>query len=51
MKSFTTGLTLGIGGIAAALAGRKAVSNVKTSRGHPWKHRVLDLGSAFLQRK
>lgn len=51
VKSFTTGLTLGLGGIAAALAGRRAVSNLKTSRGHPWKHRVLDLGSAFLQRK
>lgn len=48
LKSFTTGLTLGI---AAALAGRRAMSNLKTNRGRPWTHRVVDLDSAFLQRK
>lgn len=42
---------LGVGAVAAALAGGKALNALSTSRGHPWKHRALDLGSAFLQRK
>ncbi|MCP3427187.1 OBAP family protein [Rothia sp. AR01] len=51
LKTLGTGLALGIGAAAAALAGRRAANTLKTSTGHPWKHRVLDLGSTFLQRK
>ncbi|MCG7309437.1 OBAP family protein [Brachybacterium sp. ACRRE] len=51
MKSLATGLVLGIGVAAATVTGRKTMSNLRTSRSHPWRHRLLDLGSAFVQRK
>lgn len=41
----------GIGATAAMMVGRRAWRNIRQSRGHPWKHRVLDLGSDVLQRK
>ena len=43
-----------VAGIAAGLAltlGRKAMNTVRTSGGHPLKHRVLDVASALVQPK
>jgi hypothetical protein len=51
VRDFGAGLAVGIGATAAALAGRTVARAVRASRGHPWKHRVLDLGSTLLQRK
>ena len=51
------GISAGLGAVAgaaaaaAALLGPKAVTSVKAGKGHPLKHRVLDLASSAVQRK
>jgi hypothetical protein len=41
----------GFAAAAALLLGRPALTRIRTGRGHPLKHRALDLAAAVLQRK
>jgi hypothetical protein len=45
------GVGAGLATVAAAGLGRRVMANAKTGKGHPLKHRVLDLASGSLQRK
>ncbi|MBZ9567716.1 OBAP family protein [Modicisalibacter tunisiensis] len=45
------GLVAGVAAAAGVLAGRKATTTARLSRGHPRKHRLLDAASSTLQRK
>lgn len=45
------GVAAGIAAAAGTLLGRKVVSTASTGRGHPLKHRVLDLAAGVMQRK
>jgi hypothetical protein len=53
----TNGRSAGLGAVAGAAAAagvllaRKAVANAKVGKGHPLKHRVLDLAAGAMQRK
>ena len=52
----TVGKSVGLGAAAgaaaaAALLGPKAVTSTRAGKGHPLKHRVLDLASGAIQRK
>ncbi|WP_132421072.1 OBAP family protein [Pseudonocardia endophytica] len=49
--SFGTGLVAGIAAAAGLALGRKAVSATTVGRGHPLKHRALDLASGLVQPK
>src|SRR5689334_18485109 len=51
MARFTQGLVTGALATAAMFAGRKFLSQAAVGRGHPLKHRVLDLASGAMQRK
>lgn len=46
-----TAFALGTAVGATAVAGRSLATLVRASAGHPWRHRVLDLGAKILQRK
>ena len=50
-KSVGLGAAAGAASAAAALLGPKAVTSARAGKGHPLKHRVLDLASGALQRK
>ena len=50
-KSAGLGAAAGAAAAAAALLGPKAVTSVRAGKGHPRKHRVLDLASGAIQRK
>ena len=50
-KSAGLAAAAGAAAAAAALLGPKAVTSIKTGKGHPLKHRVLDLASGAIQRK
>jgi Protein of unknown function (DUF1264) len=50
-KSLALGAAAGAAAAAAALLGPKAVTSVKAGKGHPIKHRALDLASSAIQRK
>jgi Protein of unknown function (DUF1264) len=56
-STWTVGKSLGLGAVAgaaaaaAALLGPKAVTSARAGKGHPLKHRVLDLASGAIQRK
>ena len=45
------GAAAGAAAAAAALLGPKAVTSARAGKGHPVKHRVLDLASSAIQRK
>ena len=49
--SFGLGAVLGGGAVGATLVGRKLRRAAAVGRGHPLKHRVLDLASSVLQPK
>lgn len=51
LKSMGIGVALGLGAAASAALGRKVVTAAKVGRGHPLKHRVLDLASGLIQPK
>jgi len=50
-KSFGLGAAAGTAAAAAALLGPKAVTSAMAGKGHPLKHRVLDVASTAIQRK
>ena len=50
-KSLGLGAAAGAAAAAVALLGPKAVTSAKAGKGHPLKHRVLDLASGAIQRK
>ena len=50
-KSVGLGAAAGAAAAAAALLGPKTLTSAKAGKGHPLKHRVLDLASGALQRK
>ena len=50
-SGWAVGKSAGLAAAAAALLGPKAVTSIKTGKGHPLKHRVLDLASGAIQRK
>ena len=50
-KSAGLGAAAGAVAAAAALLGPKAVTKARAGKGHPLKHRVLDLASGAIQRK
>jgi hypothetical protein len=45
------GLTAGVVTAVGVMFGRRAVTTAKIGKGHPLKHRALDLASGFMQRK
>jgi hypothetical protein len=49
--AFGIGIVAGVTAAAGVMLGRKAVTTAKVGRGHPLKHRVLDLASGAIQRK
>ena len=51
LKSVGLGVAAGVGAAASVLLGRKVARTVKTSSGHPLKHRALDLASGVMQPK
>lgn len=50
-SSFGLGAAVGAGAVVGALVGRKILTAATLGKGHPLKHRVLDLASGLLQRK
>lgn len=50
-SSFGLGAAVGAGAVVGALVGRKVLHAATLGKGHPLKHRVLDLSSGLLQRK
>ncbi len=51
LNSFGVGVATGAAAAFAALVGRKVLTAAKVGKGHPLKHRLLDLASAAVQRK
>ena len=51
LGTISLGVTAGVAAATAALLGRKMASAAAVGKGHPLKHRVLDLASGMLQRK
>lgn len=51
LKSLGLGIVTGAAVTVGATLGRQLVTKVKVGKGHPLKHRVLDLASAALQTK
>jgi hypothetical protein len=51
LRTLTLGLAAGVAGATAALLGRKLSSATAVGKGHPFKHRALDLAAGMLQRK
>jgi hypothetical protein len=49
--TFGLGVAAGVVATASLSLARRAVATVKTGRGHPLKHRVLDLASGAIQHK
>ncbi|MEA3252698.1 MAG: OBAP family protein [Pseudomonadota bacterium] len=45
------GLVAGVAAAAGVLLGRKATTSARLGKGHPLKHRMLDVASGALQRK
>jgi Protein of unknown function (DUF1264) len=50
-KSASLGAVAGAAAAAAVLLAPKAVTSARAGKGHPLKHRVLDLASSAIQRK
>ena len=48
---FGLGLVAGLAAAAGALVARKGLAHARAGRGHPAKHRALDLAAAVMQRK
>jgi hypothetical protein len=44
LGSIGVGVAAGVAVAAGVMFGRKAITTARVSRGHPLKHRVLDLG-------
>jgi hypothetical protein len=51
LGTINLGVTAGVAAAAAALLGRKIASAAAVGKGHPLKHRALDLAAGMLQRK
>ncbi len=51
LASTAVGMAAGAAAAAAMLFGRKAATTMKTGKGHPLRHRVLDLAAGAMQRK
>lgn len=51
LKSMGIGFLAGLGAAVGAAVGRKVAITAKVGRGHPLKHRVLDLASGLIQPK
>ncbi len=51
LGTISLGLTAGVAAATAALLGRKLASAAAVGKGHPLKHRALDLAAGMLQRK
>ncbi len=51
MRTWGTGALAGLGAAAGLQLGRKVLANLKTGKGHPVKHRALDLASGVMQQK
>src|SRR5690625_2945229 len=50
-KSIALGVAAGLGAAASVALGRKVAIAAKVGRGHPLKHRALDLASGIMQPK
>lgn len=50
-RALGVGVVVGAAAAVAAMVGRKALTAVEVGKGHPLKHRLLDLASAAVQRK
>ena len=50
-RSIGIGLAAGLAAAAGAMVGRKAATTVKIGKGHPLKHRVLDVAAGMMQPK
>jgi hypothetical protein len=51
LGTISLGVTTGVAAASAALLGRKVASVAAVGKGHPFKHRALDLAAGMLQRK
>lgn len=51
LKSIGAGVAAGAATAAGLMVGRKAITTAKISKGHPLKHRILDLSSGLIQPK
>src|SRR5699024_10985477 len=51
LKSIGTGVAAGIATAAGIMVGRKVVTTIKIGADHPFKHRLLDVGSGLMQPK
>jgi hypothetical protein len=51
LGTISLGVTAGVAAATAALLGRKLSSAAAVGKGHPLKHRALDLAAGMLQRK
>lgn len=51
LKSIGLGFTAGLGAAVSAAVGRKVATAAAVGRGHPLKHRALDLASGLMQPK
>lgn len=51
VSSFGRGVAAGITAAAGLMLGRKAATTAKIGKGHPVKHRALDIASALMQPK
>ena len=51
LGTISLGVTAGVAAATAAFLGRKMASAAALGKGHPFKHRALDLASGILQRK
>src|SRR5690625_1170037 len=49
LKSIGTGVAAGIATAAGIMVGRKVVTTIKIGADHPFKHRLLDVGSGLMQ--
>ena len=50
-RALGVGIVAGAAAVVAAMVGRKAFPVARVGKGHPLKHRLLDLASAAVQRK